>query len=223
MLIDQAKPALANQYSCKYHHQCVYNRSSYLHRSNVIEHITAQYGTRKEIGVSFVYYDYKKPELGDPSRVIAALIKQLCRRKERIPSDLLKFKRDSLRPSFESLQGLFTSLADSFQHCFLIIDALDECPSVARHQILGFFSNVLPHVKIFITSRKEDDISLAFEEIKAPIIKIEAGNVAEDIESFVSSEVKQLRKGYNGKKMYLSSNSPEETVIRTLTNKAEGM
>jgi hypothetical protein len=74
-----------------------------IYRSNVLEHITTEYALRKDTGISFSYYDYKVPELGDPCRIISALIKQLCRKKGTMPRDLLRFKLDSLRPSFTSI------------------------------------------------------------------------------------------------------------------------
>ena len=81
----------------------------------------------------------------------------------------------------------------------------------------------LSRAKVFITSRKETDIAEAFEGEKTPIIYIEAENVTADIELFVSAEVKRLRQGYNGKRLYLGSDALEEKIIRTLTGKAEGM
>lgn len=203
-----------------------YHALRFLHRSNVIEHITSQYGTRKEISISFIYYDYKRPELKDPSRIIAALIKQLCRRKDSIPTELLKFKRECLQPSLESLRELFTLLASSFQENFLMLDALDECPADERHHIIGFLTNlveVLPNAKVFITSRKEGDIAEAFKNRNTPVIAIKAENVREDIEVFVRAEVKRLREGYGGKRLYLTGDSLEDTIVAKLSEKADGM
>jgi ankyrin repeat domain-containing protein 50 len=165
-------------------------------------------------------------ELGDPCQIVSALIKQLCRKKDTIPSDLLRFKHNSLRPSFTSMQDLFISLATSFNEVFLIIDALDECPVDKRHYIIGFLTQVvklLSHAKVFVTSRKELDIACAFKREKTPIIKIEAENVTADIRLYVTSEVKRLRHGYNGKRLYIESDALEEKIIRTLSEKAEGM
>lgn len=140
------------------------------------------------------------PELGDPCQIVSALVKQLCRRKELIPPDLLKFKHDSLHPSFASLQDILISLASSYDQTFLIVDALDECPIEKRDHIIGFLIKAMksiPCAKMFITSRKESDITEAFEREKAPIIEVKAENVAEDIKRYVGTEVKRLRAGYN--------------------------
>jgi ankyrin repeat domain-containing protein 50 len=114
----------------------------------------------------------------------------------------------------------------NFREVYVVIDALDECPERERHHIIGFIIEVikaLPCVKIFVTSRRESDISRAFEESNTPTIHIEAENVAGDIESFVRSEVHKLRNGYHGRKFHLASDALEVRVIQTLTEKAAGM
>ncbi|OCL05705.1 ankyrin, partial [Glonium stellatum] len=107
-----------------------------------------------------------------------------------------------------------------------MVDALDECTEDERHQVIGFLTRltcVLPHAKVFITSRKETDIFEAFQQIKTPSIKIEAENVAEDISNFLHAEVKRLRQGHNGKRLYIASDHLEERIVTTLSEKAEGM
>lgn len=124
------------------------------------------------------------------------------------------------------MQDLFISLATSFGEVFLVIDALDECPRDKRHHIIGFFLKVIESIycaKVFVTSRKESDISDVFEREETPIIKIEARNVTEDIRLYVNAEVKRLRDGYNGKRLYLESDVLEEKIIRMLAESAEGM
>lgn len=107
---------------------------------------------------------------------------------------------------------------------YVVIDALDECPE--RHHILGFIANVvqeLPCIKFFITSRRELDIIEAFEKSNTPTIQIKAENVAVDIKRFVQDEVAKLRNGYHGKKLHLKSDLLEATIVRTLSENADGM
>jgi hypothetical protein len=108
----------------------------------------------------------------------------------------------------------------------VVIDALDECPEHERYHIIAFIAKIvttLPCAKVFVTSRRESDIVRAFEDSKAPTIQIRAENVAADIGLYVHSEVKKLRKGCHGKKLHLNSDTLEEKIILTLTEKAEGM
>lgn len=181
---------------------------------------------RSETGVSFAYYNYRSPEFGDSSLIVSAFIKQLCRKKHTIPPSLLKLKHDSQAPSTATAQELFIELARTFNEVFIVIDALDECLRDERHQILKFICEAgksLPCAKIFVTSRRENDIVTAFKDNNIPTIEIKAKNVAEDIRLFVEVQVDLLRQGIHGKKLFLNSSALADKVIATLTNKAEGM
>jgi len=195
-------------------------------RSHVLEHVTTERALHKDVGIGFAYYNYQSKEMRDASLIIMALIKQLCRKKDVIPPGFLKVKQDAMDPSQLGNQESFITVASEFREVVVIIDALDECPKDARNRILGFLSGVannLPCAKVFVTSRRERDIEEAFMKLKTPIIEIEAGSVAADISSYVRSEVKRLRDGYDGKRLYLKNDTLEMTIVRTLTEKADGM
>jgi len=192
----------------------------------VLEHVTTERALHKDVGIGFAYYNYQSTEMRDVSQIIVALIKQLCRKKDVVPPGFLKVKQDAMDPSQLGNQESFITVASEFREVVVIIDALDECPKDARNRILGFLSGVannLPCAKVFVTSRRERDIEEAFMKLKTPIIEIEAGSVAADISSYVRSEVKRLRDGYDGKRLYLKNDTLEMTIVRTLTEKADGM
>jgi ankyrin repeat domain-containing protein 50 len=192
----------------------------------VLEHVTTERALHKDVGIGFAYYNYQSTEMRDASLIIVALIKQLCRKKDVIPPGFLKVKQDAMDPSQLGNQESFIIVASEFREVVVIIDALDECPKDARNKILGFLSGIannLPCAKVFVTSRREIDIEEAFMKLKTPIIEIEAGSVAADISSYVRSEVKRLRDGYDGKRLYLKKATLEMTIVRTLTEKADGM
>lgn len=98
----------------------------------------------------------------------------------------------------------------------MVVDALDECPQGERPHIISFITEVMKALccaKIFVTSGREPDIIRAFEENNTPTIQIQAENVAGDIKTFVCGEVQKLRKGFHGRKLYLTSDVLEERVI----------
>ena len=182
----------------------------------------------ENVAICFAYYNYRIPELQDPSQITAAFIKQLCRKRDTIPYWLLKFKYDSLSPSTACKQESFIKLAEDldFKEVYVVIDALDECPERERHHVIRFITEVISCLrcaKIFVTSRRESDIVRAFEESSTPTIQIKTESVAADIEGFVQSEVKKLRNGYHGKKLYVTDDILEAKIIHTLTEKADGM
>jgi len=195
--------------------------------SNVLERITTEFALHDNVGISFAYYNYRKPELGDLSIIIGALIKQLCQKKDYIPSELLRLRHDSHSNLTASNPDSFVSLAKSFKEVFIILDALDECPEHERHRIIGFINKVVAELqcaKIFITSRREADIVEAFEG-KTSTVQIEAKNVAADIALYVRDEVAKakLPGGWNGKRLYLTSDKLQGKIIDTLVSKADGM
>lgn len=192
-----------------------------------MEHITTEFALHDNVGISFAYYNYREPELGDPSIVVGALIKQLCQKKDCIPSELLRLRHDSHSNMTASNPDSFVSLAKPFREVFIVLDALDECPEHERHRIIGFIDKVVAELqcaKIFITSRREADIVEAFEG-KTSTVQIEAKNVAADIALYVRDEVAKakLPRGWNGKRLYLTSDKLQGKIIDTLVSKADGM
>lgn len=131
----------------------------------------------------------------------------------------------SLRPSLADLCDIFTSYtSSSFGKAFLLIDALDECPFEARHQMVRFLFHILQHVpgiKILVMSRKELDIQEAFQE--HPSLLIGKQDVSRDIKTYITTEVRRLRRGYHGKKLYIESDFLEAEVIENLIANADGM
>jgi hypothetical protein len=190
-------------------------------RSNVIEDITARIGLQGDATLYFVYYNYRNAQLSDLSQIIAALVQQLCRKKDRIPRDLLQVKHEGLSPSLAGTQDRFVSLVEELQKVYVVFDAIDECPEQEREAILGFITgivaaSILCHVKVFATSRREMDIAEAFEDKRIPTIQIRAENVAADIETFA-------RAREHGKRLYITSDELKEKIIQTLAVKAEAM
>jgi hypothetical protein len=197
-------------------------------RSNVIEHITTHKELQNKTALCFAYYNYQDKQLGDITRIIDALIKQLCRRRDTIPQGLLQIMHDALSPALIGTQEIFISLIEELSEVYLVFDALDECPKHQRKDILNFITKIVTapvpcHVKVFVTSRREMDISKAFEDRNIPIIPIKAKTVTTDIEIFVRSHVTKLRKGEHGRTLYVTSDDLAERIIQTLAQKADGM
>lgn len=145
-----------------------------------------------------------------------------------MPRDLLQTKEDALPSSLVGTQERFMSLVEEMSQVYLVFDALDECPEEERGDILGFITGIVTaqtstRVKVFVTSRPETDIARAFGDHHVPTVRILAEDVTADIEIFARDQVKQLRAGKNGKKLYITNDSLEEKIVQTLTAKAQGM
>lgn len=162
------------------------------------------------------------------SLVIAAIIKQICRKSECIPRYLLNMKYEGLGPSSSATQETFASLLEEYSQAFLVFDALDECREEERDSLLRFITEIVTlqipcAVKVFVTSRREMDIARAFELEHVPTVPIKADSVAADIQTFTRSQVEKLRTGKHGKTLYVKSDELTQKIIETLTMKADGM
>ena len=195
-------------------------------RSRVNEYIQEQHALNDEIGIVYTYLQYDSPETQEPSSLLRAFIKQLCLRRELDPR-LLDFfdeySRDARGPSFEKLQWHFIKLAIPFAGIFVVIDALDEAPQDQRKKIFKMISNLvdeLPCAKIFITSRREPDITKKFSQLQVPTVELEAKDSAEDIEIYVRGKVESL---ISEGELVLEDLSLQDIIIQELISKAEGM
>jgi hypothetical protein len=191
--------------------------------SNVLEHVTSEKALDEEVGIAFVYYDHQLAAQQGRNHVVRAMLKQLCRTLKLSPEHLLEAKRKVLPVgSIEDLKAV----AGAYRELFIVVDALDECKEFNRPEIISVFRELLqslPLVKVFVTSRPEPDIIRFMEDAGTPTLKVDASLMGPDIERFVTEEVRDLRLGRNGVRLYIKSDDLVEEVVRTLTENANGM
>ena len=112
---------------------------------------------------------------------------------------------------------------------YLIMDALDECPDTSdvpstREQVLDLVNGLLglrlPNLRMCITSRPEVDISEALEPLASQTISLqnELGQI-KDIADYIRSVVYSG----SGTRMKRWKKQDKEHVIRTLSERADGM
>jgi len=184
--------------------------------------------------VAYHYFDFKDASKRHLRGLLASLLSQLsddsdaCRD---VLHQLFKICRDgSERPSHAALaKCLGTMLKLSGQPIFIIMDALDECPSTtgtpsAREEVLNFVEDLVGsnHSNLFIciTSRPEQDIQAVLNPLTAPSRRVslhEERGQREDISSYVRSFV------HADRAMRRWGEEDKELVIKTLSEQAGGM
>ena len=175
------------------------------------------------IGIGFAYIKYDSLDLQNPSRIIAAFIKQLCSSQREIPSQLLRFYQKDTRPGLEEYKASFLLLTESFSQVFIVVDALDEFKQDQRQQIIDFLlqlSQHTLHAKIFVTSRRESDIEREFSRRQTSIIQIEARSVSKDIDFYVRNHVRDL---IDNDRLKIVDSCLKDEVMRILIKRSEGM
>lgn len=164
-----------------------------LFRSLVLETVSAKSGLDDKNGIAFIYFNYQN--IQKSSKILAALIKQLCRGKKVLPDHLKRFHESYSRnvetPSYEKLQAQLIELSKTFDQVFFVVDAMDECDD--RANFLPLITTLAKETsctfKVFVTSRREKDIVSSFTPKSFSTIEIEATKVDADIATFVEFQI----------------------------------
>jgi hypothetical protein len=155
--------------------------------------------------------------------LVTPLAKQLASRQEALPQGLAHLHEQLVREDrylcWEELERLLLSLCDTFDHNFILIDALDEATIFQERERLLSAVRVLQNasVKIFITSQPNlEDIKTQFSEV--PQIEIVA--TEEDIRAYRKEKVTG-----NSLFMHLIYSFPEleKKIVDTIISRASGM
>lgn len=122
----------------------------------------------------FSFSDLKKQKV---SHMLSSLVKQLCSRRPDTPQpirNLSEYKEKGQRPDTETLESILMAVARGFSSVYIVIDALDECPSLEgeRKRLLRSLRQIMAvapaNLHIFCTSRKEADIDAAMSHLMCP-------------------------------------------------------
>jgi pheromone shutdown protein TraB len=145
----------------------------------------------------FFYCDYQEAEKRDPSMLLQSILFEMIERigkakKLPLPSTIVAtIKRCSLTKSVDmsSLQVLICGLAKELNDVFLVLDALDECNN--RTELLYVLRNLSTCMRLFVTSRDEQDIRTSFGGYVKHQIWIQQSDTQEDLEAFVNQQIQE--------------------------------
>ena len=185
--------------------------------------------------MAYYYFDFKDASKRDLRRALTSVLFQLGDDDDRcwnILYQLFKLCRDGSEQASDA--ALVKCLEDMLDlpgrlPIFIIIDALDECPSntgtpSAREEVLDFVENVVGsnHSNLFlcITSRPEQDIQTVLNPLTSATYRVslheEVGQWG-DINSYVWSFV------HKDRSMRRWREEDRELVVKTLSERAHGM
>ncbi|KAI9439161.1 hypothetical protein H4582DRAFT_1877688, partial [Lactarius indigo] len=202
--------------------------------SSIIQKIAVQY----EAGLAsmaYFYFDFRDVDKRSRRNLLPSLLLHLSARSDPfcdVLSRLYKSYDDGARQPNDSalvrcLKEMLT-LPDQGP-IYLILDALDECPSTSgvpssREQVLDLVKDLvdlqLPSLRICVTSRPEVDIRGALEGVASHSVSLhdESGQ-KEDIAKYVESVVRSRPVGSIKKWRGVD----KDQVIKTLSERADGM
>jgi hypothetical protein len=181
---------------------------------------------------AYFYFDFKDSSKRDIRNLLSSILAQLCDQSDQswsILSQLYTNHRDgSDQPSEASLikclQDILNGQGQSAT--YIIVDAVDECPDSSgipspREKVLNLVEDLVnshADLRICVTSRLEQDIRMVLEPLACQRISLqdETGQ-NDDIVDYVRFVV------YSDRTMRRWRQEDKELVVRTLTERANGM
>ncbi|KAF8250377.1 hypothetical protein K440DRAFT_541500 [Wilcoxina mikolae CBS 423.85] len=194
--------------------------------SSIINHLTAAHKS-SDVGIVYFYCDYKEPEQQCPTRILATLLAMLSTQsKAAFVETQAYFQKQykdnpAYQVNYDELRTVFPIVARHFRRVLVVIDALDESISDRQcfiNTLLEFSDPDSGCIKALVTSRNVYDIADAFREL--PTVCIGKNDIAADIESYITAQIKGRIKD---RKLKLRDPSLENEIISVLQQKAEGM
>jgi hypothetical protein len=200
--------------------------------STIIEDIDAM---RKAglASLAFFYCDFREDQKKNLRGLLSSLLVQLCHQSDSYYDMLLKFYSEHAKgtrhPSDDALAGCLENL---FKHpglapVYLIVDALDECPSTdavpsPRDEVLSLIEELvksqIPNLRICLTSRPETDIKDVLDPLIFRSVSLHDENGQKrDIEEYITSVINTNPKNRRWRV------EDKQLVIDVLTEKAVGM
>jgi hypothetical protein len=185
--------------------------------------------------MAYFFFDFKDTRKQDARAFLSSVIVQLSSQSVSLCNILLEFysahQRGSPQPSESALIQCLEKMLKVPRKVplYLIVDALDECPDTSgvhssREKVLELIEKLVglqfPNLRLCITSRLEVDIRNVLEPLTSISNRIslhDEDGQKKDIADYIRSIV------YSDKKIMRWGEQDKELVIKTLSDRANGM
>ena len=163
----------------------------------VIDELYTRFENDVDVGIGFVYCNFRRKQEQNPKNLMASLLKQLLQGLPSMPNSLLQlYERHMLKKSLPSLEEIIQalqSISSEFCRVFIIVDALDECQDLdgGHRTFLAELFTLQSKVaaNIFATSRFIPEVEKEFEGRGAQL-EIRANH--EDLERYLDGHMMRL-------------------------------
>ncbi|CAG9982523.1 unnamed protein product [Clonostachys byssicola] len=139
--------------------------------ATTIEDLTLRYQDNQNIGIAFIYCNFRRTHEQKAEDLLASLLKQLCQQRPSLPDIVRLLQADTLkanrtRPTLNELAETLHLVVSMYSRVFILIDALDECQvkDGCRTTFLNEISKLqsTTRTNIFATSRPNPEVELNF-------------------------------------------------------------
>lgn len=173
--------------------------------STIIDYIQLNHVVKTKSALAYYYFDFNDTSKQKSANFVSSLLADLYTQNSELPNSAkqLYFEcNDGHRePSLRDLVFAFLDVLSSFEDVFVVVDALDECPTEddERENLLRIIeeihANSSASLHFLATSRRHFDIEDAIGPLASiQPIEIETAVVDNDIRAYIQSEVQKMRK-----------------------------
>jgi hypothetical protein len=147
-----------------------------------------------DVGVAYLYCNYKGQADQTASSLLAAILKQLVQDQTSIAEPLSKLydhhEVRRTRPSLKETHNVLQSVLAGYSRVYVVIDALDECDSDHRLELLSKLRSLQSKadLRLMATSRFLPVITEEFNGV--PQLEVQADDA--DVKRFVNGQIKRL-------------------------------
>ncbi|KAG9230726.1 ankyrin repeat protein, partial [Amylocarpus encephaloides] len=189
--------------------------------SILVEELTSQFYDNKNVGIAYLYCNFRRQDEQKKVDLLASLLKQFTRHQPILPEvvkDLYnQHSAQRTKPSFDEISRSLQSTIAMYSRVFIVIDALDEC-NVADGSRSAFLSELFSlqtkcTVNIFATSRFGTEFSAIFQNS----LSLEIRASEHDVRRFLDGHILALP-GFVRRSLDL-----QEEVKREIVKAVDGM
>ena len=161
-----------------------------------IDDLTTRFQTDPDIGIAYLYCNFRRQDEQKADDLLASLLKQLSQTRSSLPDSVKalydQHKNKRTRPSFDEISRTLQSVAAMYSRVFIVIDALDECQASdgCRTRFLKeiFKVQTKSGANIFATSRFIPEITERFQGS----ISLEIRASEEDVRRYLDGHMFRL-------------------------------
>lgn len=189
--------------------------------SIVVDHLREKFRDNLDVGVAFLYCNFRQQQEQQPIHLFLSLLRQLAQRQPFLPQAIVKLhqehQKDRTRPSLDKVSTVLQSVLLECSKAFIIIDALDECSATSTSRVLEELFNLQAKTEtyLFATSRPIPDIVSRFKRQGCGTLEIYGS--AEDLGTYIDGHVHQLPTFVN------KTTAMSEKIKTAIINAANGM
>ncbi|KAF4331614.1 nucleoside phosphorylase domain protein, partial [Fusarium beomiforme] len=160
--------------------------------SIVVDNLETLFGMHSDVGIAYIYYNFRRQDEQTAKEVLASLLKQLVQSLPTFPESVKslydKHMDKRSRPSLEEVSSTLHSTTSLYSRVFVLIDALDECRTYDDSRATFLAEIFKLPVNIFATSRLIPNIMESFKDS----ITLEIRARDEDVRTYVHNHISRL-------------------------------